>query len=111
MAAARDGFALPENRHTFLNTREPPRERRGCAVRSRRDTQSQRRAAKETRRSAARASPPPRRSVRHGHALVLGAAFSLGDALVVAAPGVLHVALLLVGGAQDEPRLGVRRVE
>src|SRR5580700_5755716 len=28
MAAPSSGFALPENRHTFLNTREPPRENR-----------------------------------------------------------------------------------
>ena len=39
--AASAGLALPEKRHTFLNTRTP-RRGRGCASRSRRVTQCQR---------------------------------------------------------------------
>src|SRR5579872_487765 len=53
----------------------------------------------------------PAASVRELRALPLGAALALLEACLEAAAGVLLVALLLVGRAQDEPRLGVAGVE
>src|SRR5580704_12899716 len=74
MAAASSGFALPEKRHTFLNTREPPRENRHegaghhlpAALRSVNGRASLRRRSREKSRVAGAASTAAVDPVRGG---------------------------------------------
>src|SRR5580704_1097171 len=99
MAVVSSGLALPEKRHTFLNTPRPPevlgygRIARACAG-----------------RPVLRALLLSLSRSRRG-TLAARAALSLAQAGAVAAPRLFRVALLLIGSAQDEPGLSVGRVE